>query len=177
MHSSFGGHKADGGCLGKSGSELVFLPCGRMTPRDRVQVEGCFLLEGLFPNAAQLVPRLLFFPIMPDLFGMSFPIFAMVAWIPISPFLPAAAAVFAIGGIIPASLLVIAALALALAIYFRTNLLLEPRGGRSKGFSTTTTSAKQRNLLAGRAPFSCLVCSSPSRPGAGFSIYSFLSIE
>lgn len=148
-----------------------------MTHRNRVQVEGRFLLNGLFPNPAQLAPRLLFFPVIPDLFGMSFPIFPMVAGIAVAPFLPAAAAVFAIGGIFPVSLPVIAAFALALAIRFRTNLLLEPIGRRGEGFSTTTTSAKQRNLLAGRAPFSCLVYGGPSRASAGFSIYSFLSIE
>ena len=134
-------------------------------------------MDGSLPHPTQLVPGLLFFPVLPDLFGMSCPVFLMVIRMLVAPFLPAAVAVLAIGGIFPVPFPVITTLSLALTIGFRANLLLEPIGGGSEGLTTTTASAKQRDLLAGRAPSSCLVRLSPSIPGADFSIYSFWPIE
>jgi hypothetical protein len=142
-----------------------------------MELQGGFLLDGPLPHLAQLIPGFLFFPVLPDLSGMGLAVVPMIIGMLVAPFLAAAAAVVAIGRIVPVPMLVITAFALALTVRLGTKLLLKAIGGGREGFSTTTASAKQRNLLARRVPSSCLVCFSPSIPGESFSICSFISIE
>ena len=135
------------------------------------------MLEGPLAQMAQLIPGLLLFPVLADLFGVGLAVSAMIGGMVFAPLLAAAAAVFAIAGVIPVTSPVIPVLTLALAVRFGTNFLLEAVGRGREGFSTKGTSAMQRNLLAGSVPPSCLVCSSWSILGRDFSRYSSGSIE